>query len=40
MAPQSIPDPERSQQVLIVDDDETARLLLRELLIADGLTVI
>ncbi len=40
MAARSIPDPEHSRQVLIVDDDETARLLLRELLIADGLTVI
>jgi len=40
MVAQGLTDQDRLQQVLIVDDDETARLLLRELLIADGLTVI
>ncbi len=40
MVAQGPTDQDQPQQVLIVDDDETARLLLRELLIADGLTVI
>lgn len=40
MAASSICQSDLPPQVLIVDDDETARLLLRELLIADGLGVI